>query len=310
MQEIVLGIGGWRLLEALGIELGRLSPQRGACRVRWCWNARAPRCGKTAAAFRTPRWPPRVPATCSRPTRRWRPASICSRPALIEKYVPQVGAYLGRARHLARRAAGAWAARTRDDHGAVQHGVSGHPRASVTVNGVSRCTARVSRRLFAALYPRWPRDEVRGARHQRRARADLGLGVRPTTVDGGLRQGALAGDDGGRCSSHSRRVDDTTLWTMPGAHAATSSNTRASARAATRAPRGAGPRRVDEAAEHLRSRRLTLGFARRFAELQAAEPAARTIRSDCCRLLTNRSAPGSAHHRRQGPSRRRGGQGD
>ena len=61
------------------------------------------------------------------------------------------------------------------------------------INGVSELHGRVSRRIFAPLFPRWPEPEVPvEPRHQRRARAVVGLAVGRPPVDRGLRQGALA----------------------------------------------------------------------------------------------------------------------
>ena len=70
-------------------------------------------------------------------------------------------------------------------------------RGSGAVNGVSRLHGAVSRRLFAPLFPRWPIERGPGRpRDQRGPHAELGLrgGRRP--VDRRRWKGPLAGDDG------------------------------------------------------------------------------------------------------------------
>ena len=85
-------------------------------------------------------------------------------------------------------------------------------RGSGAVNGVSRLHGKVSRHLFEPLFPHWPEDEVPGRpRDQRCPHADLGLGAGRRTLDAGLRQGPLAGDDG-TLEQDIRRVSDASLW--------------------------------------------------------------------------------------------------
>ena len=72
-QEMVLGIGGWRLLEALGHQAGSLPSQRRARRLRRA-GTRAQISWRRPGSHSKSRWPPRGPAISSPPTRRWLPA--------------------------------------------------------------------------------------------------------------------------------------------------------------------------------------------------------------------------------------------
>ena len=76
-QELVLGIGGWRLLRALGIEPEVCHLNEGHAAFAVLERARS----FMQADRRSPstsRWPSRGPAICSPRTRRWPPASIAS----------------------------------------------------------------------------------------------------------------------------------------------------------------------------------------------------------------------------------------
>ena len=78
-------------------------------------------------------------------------------------------------------------------------------RGSGAVNGVSRLHGEVSRRIFARLFPRWPEEEVpighvTNGVHMRTwdsAAAD-------DSVDGSMRKGPLARDDGDSGGGHPR----------------------------------------------------------------------------------------------------------
>ena len=80
-------------------------------------------------------------------------------------------------------------------------------RGSAAVNGVSRLHGAVSRRLFQSLFPRWPEIEVPvGARHQRRAHAHVGLGRGRRALDPDVRRRAVAGHHGDHRAGRGLRV--------------------------------------------------------------------------------------------------------
>ena len=80
LQEIVLGVGGWRLLEKLGIDVAGLPSQRRSRGLRRAGPRHELR--GQAQRFRSAwRCGPRGRATCSPPTRRWKPPSTASSPA-------------------------------------------------------------------------------------------------------------------------------------------------------------------------------------------------------------------------------------
>lgn len=157
MQEIVLGIGGWRMLEALGLDppVCHLNEGHAALavleRARTCmekmnvgfWEAmRATRAGNlftthtpVAAGF---------DAFDARLIDRYRP--------YFEIYVRNLGVSLDEILALGRA----------DPSDPSQPFTMAYlaMRGCSAANAVSRLHGEVSRRVFAELYPRWPEDEV------------------------------------------------------------------------------------------------------------------------------------------------------
>jgi starch phosphorylase len=84
-QELLLGIGGWRLLTALGIqpEVCHLNEGHAAFAVLERARSFMEKPGSPSKS----RWPSRARATSLPPTRRWPPALTASLPALIEQYL-------------------------------------------------------------------------------------------------------------------------------------------------------------------------------------------------------------------------------
>lgn len=157
MQEIVLGLGGWRALEALGlaVDVCHLNEGHGAFvileRLRrfmlqqqvtfWeaLWATRAGNVFTThtpvAAGFDT------------------------FGPALIDKYAPVVCAYL---QEVGLTLPAFLALGRRDPHDANEPFSMAYLalRGCARANGVSQLHGAVSRQIFQPLYPRWPTREV------------------------------------------------------------------------------------------------------------------------------------------------------
>jgi starch phosphorylase len=138
-------------------------------------------------------------------------------------------------------------------------------RGSGAVNGVSRLHGRVSRRLFAPLFPRWPEDEV--------PVGHITNGVHMPTWD------SAAADDlwteaGGKdrwlatvesLDQTIRSVSNARLWELRTAATASLVEYARERLARDLAAGGARPAEVDEAKQLFDPNALTLGFARRFA---------------------------------------------
>lgn len=154
LQEMVLGIGGWRALEALGIpaEVCHLNEGHAAFavleRARGCMR-------QTGHAFPVAWWATRAGTVFT--THTPVAAGFDAFPnALIRRYfreyVPQLGISLEQLLALGR-----WDPHTSDEPFNMAILAL---RGSIAVNGVSRLHGAVSRRLFQPLFPRWPTHEV------------------------------------------------------------------------------------------------------------------------------------------------------
>ena len=187
-QELVLGIGGWRLLRTLGLDpevchlneghaafavLERARGVHGGPRpVASTWRLRATRAGNLFTTH-TP-----VEAGFDR-----------FAPALVEQYLRELrrgrlGIGLEQLLALGRR--------NPADAGEPFNMAYLALRGSGAVNGVSRLHGEVSRRIFQPLFPRWPESRCRSATSPTACTCRPGIRPKPTAVDVGLRRGALA----------------------------------------------------------------------------------------------------------------------
>ena len=174
-QEMVLGIGGWRLLRQLGLQPDICHLNEGHAALAVLERARsymkdygqpfdvaltATRTGNlftthTPVAAGFDRFPPGLVAE------------------YLGEYAEELGIGLGRLLTLGRCPAEAWCAlegagETGGSDDATTGGGGNEPfnmaylaiRGSGAVNGVSRLHGEVSRGLFQCLFPRWPRQEV------------------------------------------------------------------------------------------------------------------------------------------------------
>ena len=259
-QELLLGIGGWRLLRALGVkpEVCHLNEGHAAFAVL-----------ERALSFMQEAGQPfEVALAATRSgnlfTTHTAVAAGFDRfgPALIEQYL---GGYARQKLGVTLRDLLALGRQDPDDSSEAFNMAYLAIRGSGAVNGVSRLHGKVSRKLFEPLFPHWPEDEV-----------PVGYvtnGVHMPTWDSAASDDLWTGACGkdrwrgpaNTLSQDIRRVPDPQLWQF-----------RAAARASLveyareRLPRqlaaaGASPEEVEGAKHVFNPKALMLGFARRFA---------------------------------------------
>lgn len=154
-QELLLGIGGWRLLRALGIQPEVCHLNEGHAAFAVLERARS-FMEETGQPFEVALAVTRVGSLFTTHT----PVAAgfdCFAPALIEQYLSgyaqkKLGITLQDLLALGRQNPNDSAENFNMAYLAI--------RGSGAVNGVSRLHGKVSRRIFQPLYPRWPEDEV------------------------------------------------------------------------------------------------------------------------------------------------------
>jgi starch phosphorylase len=259
-QELVLGLGGWRLLRALGLQ-----PQ--ACHLNEGHAAFAVL--ERARDFMEESGQPfDVALAVTRAgnlfTTHTAVAAGFDRftPALIEQYL---GAYAQQKLGITLRELLALGRQNPDDASESFNMAYLAIRGSGAVNGVSRLHGKVSRQLFEPLFPHWPAAEV--------PVGYITNGVHMPTWDSAAADELwteTCGKDRWRGTTETlgqdiRRVSDASLWQFR-----TAASTALVECARERLPRllqasGASPEAVDEAKHLFDPNVLTLGFARRFA---------------------------------------------
>ncbi len=259
-QEMLLGIGGWRLLGAIGIqpEVCHLNEGHAAFavleRARDFMQATAQpfdvalavtRAGNlftthTAVAAGFDRFPP----------------------VLIGQYL---GGYAEQKLGISLNELLALGRRNPDDASESFNMAYLAIRGSGAVNGVSRLHGKVSRQLFTPLFPQWPVDEV--------PVGHVTNGVHVPTWDSAPADDlwtAACGKDRWiappeTLEQHIRRVPDADLWQFRLAASQSLVDYTRERLSRQLAACGASPEAVDEAQQLFDPRALTLGFARRFA---------------------------------------------
>ncbi|WP_319408369.1 alpha-glucan family phosphorylase [uncultured Desulfosarcina sp.] len=259
-QELLLGIGGWRLLGALGIQPEVCHLNEGHAAFAVLERARSfmqesaqpfdvalavTRAGNlftthTAVAAGFDRFPP----------------------ALIEQYL---GGYAEQKLGIALNELMALGRRDPNDASESFNMAYLAIRGSGAVNGVSRLHGKVSRQLFAPLFPQWPAEEV--------PVGHVTNGVHMPTWDSAPADDLWTGACGKDrwlgptepLEQHIRRVSDANLWQFR--IAASQSLVRYARERLSRqlTACGAAPEAVAEVQQFFDPHALTLGFARRFA---------------------------------------------
>ena len=260
LQELVLGIGGWRLLAALGIqpEVCHLNEGHAALAVLERARSFMHATGQSFEAALT------VTRAGNLFTTHTAVAAGFDRfsPALIEHCL---GGYAEEQLGIALHDLLALGRRNPQDPSEDFNMAYLAIRGSGAVNGVSRLHGRVSRHLFEPLFPRWPVDEV--------PVGHVTNGVHMATWDSAAADDLwtdVCGKDrwlgtAAALEHDIRRVSDARLWQFRTA-ARTSLVDYARERLSTQlAASGASQKAVDGAKHLFDPNILTLGFARRFA---------------------------------------------
>jgi glycogen phosphorylase len=284
-QELVLGIGGWRLVQALGLqpEVCHLNEGHAAFAVlerarTWMGEHHRPFEIALAATRAGNLFTTHTPVAAG--FDRFSPDLMEKylRPYAEEKLAIPYPGLLGLGR--------------------VNPGDASEPfnmaylalRASGQVNGVSRLHGEVSRGIFQPLFPRWPREEV--------PVSHVTNGVHMPTWDSAeadslwtksCGKARWAGDLQG-LDQRLRQRSDGELWQLRAAGRRALVDYTRQRLARQLAGHGASADEVDDAGRVLDPNTLTLGFARRFAtykrpNLLLTDPARLT------RILTNQQFP-------------------
>ena len=259
-QELLLGIGGWRLLSALGIkpEVCHLNEGHAAFAVL-----------ERARSFMEETGQPfEVALAATRAgnlfTTHTAVAAGFDRfaPALIEQYL---GGYAEQKLGIPLHDLLALGRQNPNDSSESFNMAYLAIRGSGAVNGVSRLHGKVSRHLFLPLFPRWPEDEV--------PIGHVTNGVHMPTWDSAPADDLWTGACGkGRwlgttenLEQDIRRVSDATLWKFRTAASESLVEYARGRLSRQLAASGASPEAVDGAKHLFDPNALTLGFARRFA---------------------------------------------
>jgi starch phosphorylase len=157
MQEIVLGVGGWRLIEALGLPVDVCHLNEGHAATVVVERARY-FMQRHGVSFWQALWATRAGNVFTTHTPVAAGFDTFS-PALIQKYFPHALDYLAR---LGIPPDALSALGRRDPHDASEPFNMAYlaMRGCAVANGVSRLHGAVSRRIFLPLYPRWPECET------------------------------------------------------------------------------------------------------------------------------------------------------
>ena len=284
-QELVLGIGGWRLLEALGLnpEVCQLNEGHAAFAVL----------ERARSYMANNRLPFNVALSITRAGNLFTTHTPVEAgfdrfdPALIAWYLKN---YAEQRLLISLQDLMALGRRDRTDSSEPFNMAYLAVRGSGAVNGVSQLHGQVSRRIFQVLFPRWPEVEV--------PVTHVTNGVHTPTWDSrpaddlweaacgkGRWHGATASVE-----HDVRKVSDSDLWQLR------TDSRRALVHYVRRrhaqqvAVRGASAEEVAQAAQVLDPDTLTLGFARRFASYKRPNLLLHDSER-LVRILTNRERP-------------------
>lgn len=284
-QELVLGIGGWRLLEALGLnpEVCHLNEGHAAFAVL----------ERARSYMANNRQPFNVALTITRAGNLFTTHTPVEAgfdrfdPGLIAWYLKN---YAERRLSISLEDLMALGRRDRTDSSEPFNMAYLAVRGSGAVNGVSQLHGQVSRRIFQVLFPRWPEIEV--------PVTHVTNGVHTPTWDSPRADGlweAACGKGRWHGATESmehdaRKVSDSDLWQLRTDSRNALVHYVRKRHAQQVAVRGASPEEVAKAAQVLDPDVLTLGFARRFASYKRPNLLLHDSER-LVRILTNRERP-------------------
>jgi starch phosphorylase len=259
-QELLLGIAGWRLLRALGVQPEVCHLNEGHAAFAVLERARS-FMQETAQPFEVALAATRVGNLFTTHTA---VAAGFDRfaPALIEQYL---GGYAEQKLGIALHELLALGRQNSNDSSESFNMAYLAVRGSGAVNGVSRLHGKVSRHIFLPLFPHWPEDEV--------PIGHVTNGVHMPTWDSAPADDLWTGACGkGRwlgatenLEQDVRRASDTTLWKFRTAASESLVEYARGRLSRQLAASGASAEAVDGAKHLFDPNALTLGFARRFA---------------------------------------------
>ena len=295
-QEMALGIGGWRLLAALGIkpEVCHLNEGHAAFavleRARSCME-------ETGRTFEVALAVTRVGNLFTTHTA---VAAGFDRfaPTLIEQYLAgyartQLGISLHDLLALGRQ--------NPNDSSEPFNMAYLAIRGSGAVNGVSRLHGEVSRHIFLPLFPHWPQDEI--------PVGHVTNGVHMPTWDSAPADDLwteACGKDRWLGAAETleqdiRRISDVSLWRFRAAARKSLVEFARERLSRQLAVSGASPETVDGAKHLFDQQDVDAGFCTPFCNLQKTEPAVARPGATAA-FIEQPSAPSTAHHGRQGSS--------
>ena len=262
LQELVLGIGGWRLLEAIGDKISVCHLNEGHAAFVILERARH-YMEQTDCSFEQALWSTRAGNVFTTHT----PVEAgfdTFPPLFVDKYFPMFHNFLTRT-GLSLQQLLALGRKNADDPTEAFNMAYLAMRGCARSNAVSRLHGEVSRQLFSALYPRWPVSEV-PVRH-------VTNGVHVPSWDSPWADQLWTDKCGkqrwlGSTESLHKgigSIDDSSLWKLRTNEREDLIHYARKRLALQLGQVGATPERVESASQVLDPNALTLGFARRFA---------------------------------------------
>ncbi|HVC08785.1 MAG TPA: alpha-glucan family phosphorylase [Elusimicrobiota bacterium] len=283
IQEILLGIGGWRTLEALGIKAGVCHINEGHAAFAVLERARG-FMKRNNSSFGEALWITRAGNIFTTHTPVKAGFDVYSENLLakyMRDYVEELGISLGEFLDLGRHEAKAAA-----DFNMAYFAM----RTCARVNAVSRAHGEVSRRIFQDLYPRWPAGEV--------PVSHVTNGVHVPSWDSPLADRIWTDACGkerwmGRhepLRAAIEKIGDTSFWAFAGEKRRILVAYARERLAKQLNQRGGDAAAVFRAESILDPNVLTLGFARRFTDYKRPDLLLRD-EARLVRLLTNQRMP-------------------
>jgi glycogen phosphorylase len=261
LQELVLGVAGWRVVAAVAPKTEICHLNEGHAAFVVVERARALQ-KRSQLSFREAFWSTRAGNIFTTHTPvdagfdRFPPSLILTYARYLDSVAHNIGVPLGELLALGR-------ADPEDDTEPFNMAYLAM-RGSHLAIGVSRQHGRVSRQIFQPLFPRWPQEEVPVGH------VTNGVHV-PTwdSPDADQLWTVACGKERWRCAPDALaeqvgNLDDKTLWAMRGASRRVLVESARRRLARQLGARGEEPAEVAAAAEALDPNILTVGFARRF----------------------------------------------